>query len=325
MSMKQNDETQERWYMVNKDGMVTLCTGHCSDAAKEAKLELEKMVRAALAAAPAQERIQALELEVRQLTEQIAELRGGAAYSLPEWLEVMHASEIRGIWNDCKRDGLHYVAFAWRIERLGWQRLLDALRSSRGKAPAQQPAPSAAPAGTYMTPEQVRDGIADWIDENILHREFWTPEVVDLVRSIEINPAAISPKPVPTPQADSQPAPVLDALPREDFAWLVVQEACETEPADEDAPECIRILRLDLKSAVLAAFLRHDAARAPADSVLEDAARYRWIRGPVEESTRYSRWRIEYWDGPNGWQPMQRERMDSAIDAARKQGGQHEI
>ena len=129
----------------------------------------------------------------------------------------------------------------------------------------------------------------------------------------------------PTPQADSQPAPVLDALPREDFAWLVVQEACETEPADEDAPECIRILRLDLKSAVLAAFLRHDAARAPADSVLEDAARYRWIRGPVEESTRYSRWRIEYWDGPNGWQPMQRERMDSAIDAARKQGANHDI
>ena len=50
-------------------------TGHCSDAAKEAKLELEKMVRAAIAAAPAQERIDALELEVRQLTEQIAELR----------------------------------------------------------------------------------------------------------------------------------------------------------------------------------------------------------------------------------------------------------
>lgn len=53
-----------------------------------------------------------------------------------------------------------------------------------------------------------------------------------------------------------------DALPREDFAWMVVQEACETEPADEDDPECIRILRRDLKSAVLAAFLREDAARA---------------------------------------------------------------
>ena len=42
---------------------------------------------------------------------------------------------------------------------------------------------------------------------------------------------------------------------------VVVQEACETEPADEDDPECIRILRRDLKSAVLAAFLREDAAR----------------------------------------------------------------
>lgn len=63
-----------------------------------------------------------------------------------------------------------------------------------------------------------------------------------------------------------QPAPVAqgDTLPREDFAWLVVQEACETEPADEDDPECIRILRRDLKSAVLAAFLRDDAARAQA-------------------------------------------------------------
>ncbi len=62
--------------------------------------------------------------------------------------------------------------------------------------------------------------------------------------------------------ATQQTAPVAqgDALPREDFAWLVVQEACETEPADEDDPECIRILRRDLKSAVLAAFLRHDAA-----------------------------------------------------------------
>lgn len=63
--------------------------------------------------------------------------------------------------------------------------------------------------------------------------------------------------------AAHQPSPAAqgDALPREDFAWLVVQEACETEPADEDDPECIRILRRDLKSSVLAAFLRLDAAR----------------------------------------------------------------
>lgn len=60
----------------------------------------------------------------------------------------------------------------------------------------------------------------------------------------------------PTPAAQG------DALPREDFAWLVVQEACETDPADEDDPECIRILRRDLKSAVLAALLRHGAEAA---------------------------------------------------------------
>lgn len=64
----------------------------------------------------------------------------------------------------------------------------------------------------------------------------------------------------------AQAAPVAqgDALPREDFAWMVVKVACETEPADEDDPECIRILRIDLKSAVLAAFLRLDAARTQA-------------------------------------------------------------
>ena len=62
------------------------------------------------------------------------------------------------------------------------------------------------------------------------------------------------------------PAPAAqgDALPREDFAWMVVKEACETEPADEDDPECIRILCIDLKNAVLAAFLQLDAARTQA-------------------------------------------------------------
>ena len=77
---------------------------------------------------------------------------------------------------------------------------------------------------------------------------------------------------VPTTQAAPQPAVQQgDELPREDFAWLVVQEACETEPADEDDPECIRILRRDLKSAVLSAFLRHDAAHPAAPVAQGDA------------------------------------------------------
>ena len=61
---------------------------------------------------------------------------------------------------------------------------------------------------------------------------------------------------------ETAPVAQEEALPREDFAWMVVKSACETEPADEDDPECIRILRLDLKSAVLAAFLQHDATRS---------------------------------------------------------------
>ena len=36
MSMKQNDETQSRWYMVNKDGMCTLCADQ-ADAEQVAK------------------------------------------------------------------------------------------------------------------------------------------------------------------------------------------------------------------------------------------------------------------------------------------------
>ena len=84
--------------------------------------------------------------------------------------------------------------------------------------------------------------------------------IVDLGLTDELELAPSLKRGAPAPH----PAPVAqgDALPREEFAWMVVQEACETEPADEDDPECIRILRRDLKSAVLAAFLREDAARA---------------------------------------------------------------
>ena len=39
MSMKQNDETQERWYMVNKDGMCTLCADQAD--AEQAAVEAQ--------------------------------------------------------------------------------------------------------------------------------------------------------------------------------------------------------------------------------------------------------------------------------------------
>ena len=108
----------------------------------------------------------------------------------------------------------------------------------------------------------------------------------------------------PTPQADSVTAPA----------------------ADHDALRCAVgncMFNGEVKKHAASCANKQPPAKS-ADSVLEDAARYQWIRGPGEESTRYSRWNIEYWDGPNGWQPMQRERMDSAIDAARKQGANHD-
>ncbi len=60
-----------------------------------------------------------------------------------------------------------------------------------------------------------------------------------------------------------------------------------------------------------------EASDQPDRALMEmDAKRYRWLRGPDHESVRYSRWRIEYWAGADGWQPVQRETMDAAIDAA---------
>lgn len=98
----------------------------------------------------------------------------------------------------------------------------------------------------------------------------------------------------PTTQATPQPAVQQgDELPREDFAWLVVQEACETEPADEDDPECIRILRRDLKSAVLSAFLRHDAAHPAAPVAQGDAREETNIGKAVNRAAR---------DLPEGWE-----------------------
>ncbi|WP_225784497.1 hypothetical protein [Xenophilus sp. Marseille-Q4582] len=139
-------------------------------------------------------------------------------------------------------------------------------------------------------------------------------------------------QPAPT-QADSAP-PSAQGAPcdREDFAWLVVQEACETEPADEDDPECIRILRRDLKTAVLAAFLRAPKSKAafaaPGDEaqLLADAERYRWLRdnwGYVSETYTGSGPQVEsvyLVSKDDGWD-TDPDSLDAAIDAARQGEG----
>ena len=96
----------------------------------------------------------------------------------------------------------------------------------------------------------------------------------------------------PTPQADSQPAPLREG------EWI------------NDAG---RIKWLMWRVQDLEAKL---AARAPADSVLEDAARYRWLRrwkGQEHEPPFTVQHEVDgtLWGGD----------LDAAVDAARKQGG----
>ena len=308
----------------------------------------ERGWEAALAAAPAQERIQALELEVRQLTEQVAALRGGG-------VEILFEHE----------DG-RYAVNPDTTGDPAWHRLgpvdVSAIRS-------QQLAPSAAPACTRSHPHenmtwrcQVLSVLAEM--HNMEARGQGATEH-DLVRFADRLEAALLGSPSaapamgsqrfcyscghpddahpwvenprggkrrgncpenPTPQADSQPAPVLAYPPLPDLdgtLWLAIGQH---RRAITNFETTLAVKAVDTAvHGLLRAYVDADrAARAPADSVLEDAARYQWIRGPGEESTRYSRWLIEYWDGPNGWQPMQRERMDSAMDAARKQGANHD-
>ena len=115
-------------------------------------------------------------------------------------------------------------------------------------------------------------------------------------------PLYTAPQPSPTPQADSQPAPVLDE--RDDF------EKVFPLPSG-----CIRV-GTGYASIGYSNWAAHThcerwqgwqarAARAPADSVLEDAALLEEARDAL-------------------WQPANValcERIDAYLDAARKQGG----
>ena len=67
------------------------------------------------------------------------------------------------------------------------------------------------------------------------------------------------------------------------------------------------------------------AARAPADSVLEDAARYRWIAARCRITGEHwgGRWSIVV-EGPAPKSHDSEDDFDKAVDAARKQGANHD-
>lgn len=121
------------------------------------------------------------------------------------------------------------------------------------------------PEGFVMVPVELAERVQESLGEFLMDHG-WSQRDMDTSDDFGAVLLAAAPKAEPVPAVQQG-----DELPREDFAWLVVQEACETEPADEDDPECIRILRRDLKSAVLSAFLRHDAAHPAAPVAQGDA------------------------------------------------------
>ena len=66
------------------------------------------------------------------------------------------------------------------------------------------------------------------------------------------------------------------------------------------------------------------AARAPADSVLEDAARYQWLRQHWFTMSSNYKGCITFRIGEPRWSDITEEALDAAIDSARKQGGSHD-
>lgn len=115
------------------------------------------------------------------------------------------------------------------------------------------------------------------------------------------------------PQADSQPAPadVEDAI-----AWLVTWKGGEHTYAHAHASELPAVNQARMMGGTVTPCV---AARAPADSVLEDAARLDWLDQQREaygfqDIHEGNRWEI------SGAYANVRE----AIDAARKQGANHD-
>lgn len=118
----------------------------------------------------------------------------------------------------------------------------------------------------------------------------------------------------PAPQADSQPAPGVDSPLARRFGGC---PSCGR--SDCVAMSCTRADPADLL---------HIAARAPADSVLEDAARYRWLRQEHErvDPVCHLTWKRNLQRDSAEWAntAVLDTAIDAAMAAARKQGANHD-
>ena len=119
--------------------------------------------------------------------------------------------------------------------------------------------------------------------------------------------AATTAQAAPVAQADSQPA--LPEITAEDRSFL------HYNPNTDDVVDWVH----HYASAAIAS---DRASRAPTSSVLEDAARWRWLRENwFTMTSSYDQQRIRFKVGEPRWSDIAETELDAAIDAARKQGG----
>lgn len=206
----------------------------------------------------------------------------------------------------------------------------------QGAWAAQQPAPSPAPAVGQDDLRAARsDGYAQGVasavpkkvtaDMRRVFREAYREGgfLADRLDYALDRMLAAAHQPPPTPQADTQPAPVQDGYPPLPEAELNAQgtsmgmlphyEQVSTKYASD--PDVVKFYTADQMRAYVDA---DRAARAPADSVLDDAARYRHLRDCNSGSLAVMQ--ITGTD-EDDWFILTEDDADAAIDAARKQGG----
>lgn len=166
-------------------------------------------------------------------------------------------------------------------------------------AEAQQPSPSAAAFDEH--------GFRDWVLRNlpkgsiIGNGEWWADHLTSWAKRF----VKAAPQPSPTPQADSQPTKFTEIL----QSWCGAR--CLPMPSSDDCQSLLLSL---------------EAARAPADSVLEDAARLERERicAAIKAEDDYCVDQGDYMlDSGDCIKIVRGEwvRPDFTIDAARKQGG----
>lgn len=201
---------------------------------------------------------------------------------------------------------------------------VDADRAIRAAQPAgaQQPAPSAAPTQDMIAAVlQLVDLEQGDVED---HRYDDGSKLAEQICKAVL---ALVPQPSPTPQADSQPAPTITDEAIDRIAESIPADSVPAPSKEEiDAlvkaylgdcgPQASRIY--DFVTAILATAFRPTWA---ADSVLEDAARYRWLREHRSIDTHANPsvpWvvRCEFQPIPTTT-TIVGEALDAAIDAAR--------